>query len=93
VRDAILSLAINKDASNLQHHRLSNQLTRFTQSNPLAAALLIACSVSQHSASEVAKDGAEVGKRTMDYDAAAKLPAERGLPMLLNFTGSDWCGR
>ena len=43
-------------------------------------------------ASEVATEGAEVGKWTMDYAAAAKLAKEKNLPMLLNFTGSDWCG-
>jgi len=37
-------------------------------------------------------DGAKVGHWTMDYDAATKLAAEKNLPMLLNFTGSDWCG-
>ena len=68
-------------------------MNRFIRSNCLAAAFLIACSVTQPSwASEVAKDGAEVGKWTMDFDAAAKLAAEKKLPMLLNFTGSDWCG-
>ncbi len=39
----------------------------------------------------VAVDGAEVGKWTADLDAAKKLAAERNLPLLLNFTGSDWC--
>ncbi len=37
-------------------------------------------------------DGAKVGHWTMDYDAARKLAAEKKLPMMLNFTGSDWCG-
>lgn len=43
-------------------------------------------------AGEVATSGAEVGKWTMDYPAAEKLAAEKDLPLLLNFTGSDWCG-
>ncbi len=43
-------------------------------------------------ASEVQLDGAKVGHWTMDYDAAVKLAAEKKLPLLLNFTGSDWCG-
>ena len=47
--------------------------------------------VSFSGANEVAKAGADVGKWTMDYDAAAKLAKEKDLPMLLNFTGSDWC--
>ena len=40
----------------------------------------------------VAVSGAEVGKWTQDYDAAQKLAAEKKLPILINFTGSDWCG-
>lgn len=36
-------------------------------------------------------DGAELGKWTMDYDAAMDLAKEKSLPALLNFTGSDWC--
>lgn len=40
----------------------------------------------------VAVSGAEVGKWTQDYDAAQKLAAEKTLPILINFTGSDWCG-
>ncbi len=37
------------------------------------------------------KDGAKVGRWTMDLDAAEKLAADKQLPLLLNFTGSDWC--
>lgn len=40
---------------------------------------------------EVALEGAEVGKWTMDADAAYKLAKEKKLPVLMNFTGSDWC--
>ena len=36
--------------------------------------------------------GAVPGEWTMDFDAAKALAAESGLPLLLNFTGSDWCG-
>lgn len=43
-------------------------------------------------ANQVAKEGAKVGEWTMDYDAALKLASEKQLPLLLNFTGSDWCG-
>lgn len=43
-------------------------------------------------ANQVAKEGAKVGEWTMDYDAALKLAGEKQLPLLLNFTGSDWCG-
>lgn len=41
---------------------------------------------------EVALVGAESGKWTMDYEAALKLAAAKKLPVILNFTGSDWCG-
>ena len=43
-------------------------------------------------ANNVATKGAEVGKWTMDYDAALALAKKKDLPLLLNFTGSDWCG-
>lgn len=37
-------------------------------------------------------DGATPGKWTMDFDAAKALAAEKQLPILLDFSGSDWCG-
>jgi len=37
-------------------------------------------------------DGAQPGRWTMDMNAARKVAAEKKLPLLLNFTGSDWCG-
>lgn len=40
----------------------------------------------------VARTGAEPGEWTMDIAAATKLAGELKRPMLLNFTGSDWCG-
>ncbi len=40
---------------------------------------------------EISRIGAQVGAWTTDYDAALKLAAEKKLPILLNFTGSDWC--
>lgn len=39
-----------------------------------------------------ALEGAVPGQWTMDFDAARKVAAEKKLPLLLNFTGSDWCG-
>ena len=36
--------------------------------------------------------GAKPGKWTMDLDAAKKLAKSEQLPILLNFSGSDWCG-
>jgi thioredoxin-related protein len=47
---------------------------------------------SSAAATEVQAKGAELGKWTQDYDAALALAKEKELPLLLNFTGSDWCG-
>jgi len=38
------------------------------------------------------RDGATIGRWTQDFDAAKKLAKEKELPILINFTGSDWCG-
>lgn len=35
---------------------------------------------------------AKAGEWITDYDRAAAAAAELGRPMLLDFTGSDWCG-
>ncbi len=43
-------------------------------------------------ADKVELEGAKVGVWTMDFDAAVKLAGEKKLPLMLNFTGSDWCG-
>lgn len=40
----------------------------------------------------VAIQGANPGEWTMDFDAAKALAAEKDLPLLLGFVGSDWCG-
>jgi thioredoxin-related protein len=67
-------------------------MLRLIRPHTLALALVIASAFgSIVRASEVAKDGAEVGKWTMDFDAATKLAKEKKIPILLNFTGSDWC--
>ncbi|VGO19893.1 thioredoxin family protein [Pontiella sulfatireligans] len=41
---------------------------------------------------EFDSDGATPGKWTMDLDAAKQLAEEKQLPILLDFSGSDWCG-
>ena len=43
-------------------------------------------------AGDVDIKGAVPGKWTMDIDAATKLAAKKQLPILINFSGSDWCG-
>ncbi|MDA0767146.1 MAG: thioredoxin family protein [Verrucomicrobia bacterium] len=42
-------------------------------------------------ADKIQTEGATPGQWTMDFDAATKMAAEKKLPLLLNFTGSDWC--
>jgi len=41
---------------------------------------------------DVETDGAKPGVWTMDLKAAKTMAAEKDLPLLINFTGSDWCG-
>jgi thioredoxin-related protein len=43
-------------------------------------------------AGNVITDGMELGKFTQDYDAALAFAKEKKMPVLLVFTGSDWCG-
>lgn len=37
-------------------------------------------------------EGVVPGEWTMDFDAAKKVAAEQKRPLLLDFSGSDWCG-
>ena len=41
---------------------------------------------------KVQLEGAKVGHWTIGYAAVVKLASEKNLPLMLNFTGSDWCG-
>lgn len=41
---------------------------------------------------DAARKGAVPGRWTHDYAAASKVAKEQGLPLMLKFTGSDWCG-
>lgn len=43
------------------------------------------------SKSPASATGAEMGAWTQDFDAASALAKEKGVPLLVNFTGSDWC--
>ena len=58
----------------------------------LSAALCAALLSLSAAAEPVPAEGAEVGAFTQDVDAAKALAKEKGLPLLLDFTGSDWCG-
>ncbi len=60
--------------------------------NLILAALCSAAMTTTLSASDVATTGATPGQWTMDLDAAKEVAKEKDLPLLLNFTGSDWCG-
>jgi len=55
-------------------------------------ALALLCSLSVFANDAVDTDGHTPGRFTQDLDAATKYAAEKDLPILLNFTGSDWCG-
>ncbi len=52
------------------------------------SALSMCLSTAEESAAIV---GAEPGQWTMDFEAAKKVAAEKDLPIIMNFTGSDWC--
>ena len=57
----------------------------------ISAALIASASLALLAASPATK-GAKTGEWTMDFDAAKALAREKNLPILVNFTGSDWCG-
>lgn len=57
----------------------------------LCAALALITMTGNLIAVEADVDGATPGKWTMDLDAAKNVAAEENLPIMLNFTGSDWC--
>ena len=58
----------------------------------LVATMLLLLTSSGLPAAETDLNGITPGKWTMDFDAAKKLANEKKLPILLNFSGSDWCG-
>ncbi|CAN5380364.1 hypothetical protein BH23VER1_BH23VER1_31890 [soil metagenome] len=58
----------------------------------IAGTLLGLSALAVGAAEDVRIEGAEVGEWTMDFAAASELAEEKDLPLMLNFTGSDWCG-
>ncbi len=62
------------------------------KANTFVAGLMAAMMTAGSSLAAPATEGAAPGEWTMDFDAAKALAAETGRPLLLNFTGSDWCG-
>ena len=63
-------------------------MNAFTKSLPIVCAALVATSAF----ARPDKNGARIGVWTQDYDAAVALAKTNNLPLMLNFTGSDWCG-
>ncbi len=57
----------------------------------IAGTLLATTAIGLAEKVEADIDGATTGKWTMDFEAAKKLAAEKKLPILLDFSGSDWC--
>jgi len=57
----------------------------------MLVAVALNLTVTSSVAENVAVKGAEMGKWTQDFAAAKELAKEKKLPMILNFTGSDWC--
>ena len=63
-----------------------------TLKNAMAGLTFGALALSAQANDKVQLEGAQIGVWTMDFDAASKLATEKKMPMILNFTGSDWCG-
>ncbi len=57
---------------------------------PFALSLL--ASVLLSAFAEVPSSGAKAGEWTQDLNAALELAKARHMPVMLKFTGSDWCG-
>jgi thioredoxin-related protein len=58
----------------------------------LAVAVLLVSISNSFAESSVRTEGAAPGEWTMDFDAAKVIAAEKHIPLLLDFSGSDWCG-
>lgn len=65
------------------------KILKLTITGILTIALMV---MTTQAGDKVQLEGAKVGEWTMDFDAAVKLAGEKNLPLILNFTGSDWCG-
>ena len=58
----------------------------------VALALILALGISSSAfAFEAMKKGVEPGKWTQDLTAATKYAKDNNLPIMMMFTGSDWC--
>jgi len=67
--------------------KTTHKLTAF-----VFAAVIALTSVQSYANDMVINEGVEAGKFTQDYDAAMAQAKEKDLPVMLVFTGSDWCG-
>ena len=61
-------------------------------SSAFSLALSVLSSVLLSASAGVPSSGAKAGEWTQDLDAALELAKTRHLPVMLKFTGSDWCG-
>lgn len=61
-----------------------------TKTALLTSGILLAGVLSSLATIKADIDGATLGKWTMDLDAAKKTAIEKNMPILLNFSGSDW---
>jgi thioredoxin-related protein len=64
-------------------------ITMFKKTIPLLSILALCLNTVM---AKPVTEGAEPGQWTQDYEAALKVAAEKNLSLMLNFTGSDWCG-
>lgn len=55
-------------------------------------AVVLSAACSRAESDVVATVAAETNLWLTDYDQALKVAAEKKLPVLVDFTGSDWCG-
>lgn len=72
-----------------RQHRPSALFRRLALATALAASAVAAPLAAR--AADADKNGAEAGRWSQDYPAAQQLAKARNMPILLNFTGSDWC--
>lgn len=69
---------------------MNTHIPKHGWSKAVVTALCAICAFGVAAAPDVS--GAKPGVWTQDYDAALALAKADNLPLMLNFTGSDWCG-
>jgi thiol:disulfide interchange protein len=71
---------------------MMQRLTKFTCAIALGVLPLQSGIAQLADAPRAAVSGAVMGQWTMDFAAAKALAKEKNVPIMINFTGSDWCG-